>query len=178
MKEKRTPSFAYSLLTLFSLVIFLVVGMRVWGAPLNVIMFLAWMLLSLLALKLGYTYSELEGKALGAVHNGLKSIVIMLAVGTLIAVFTASGTVPTIIYYGIKIMNPKYYLLKMHHTMFSSFIVRQEPLGGLWELLVLLYYVLVEALAFLLEPQVQLFLVLGLETSFLHFLIQLTLHLQ
>lgn len=111
MKEKRTPSLAYSLLTLFSLVIFLVVGMRVWGAPLNVIMFLAWMLLSLLSLKLGYTYSELEKTALGAVQNGLKSIVIMLAVGTLIAVFTASGTVPTIIYYGIKIMNPKYYLL-------------------------------------------------------------------
>lgn len=111
MKEKRTPSFAYSLLTLFSLVIFLIVGMRVLGAPLNVIMFLAWMLLNLLSLKLGYTYSELEEKALEAVQNGLKSIVIMLAVGTLIAVFTASGTVPTIIYYGIKIMSPKYYLL-------------------------------------------------------------------
>ncbi len=111
MEEKRTPSFAYSLLILFSLVIFLVVGMRVLGAPLNVVMFLAWMLLALLSLKLGYTYSELEEKAIGAVQNGLKSIVIMLAVGTLIAVFTASGTVPTIIYYGIKIMSPKYYLL-------------------------------------------------------------------
>lgn len=69
------------------------------------------MLLSLLALGLGYTYSELEKTALSAVQSGLKSIVIMLAVGALIAVFVASGTVPTIIYYGIKIMNPKYYLL-------------------------------------------------------------------
>lgn len=111
MEEKRTPSFTYSLLMLFSLVIFLVVGMRVLGAPLNVIMFFAWMLLTLLSLKLGYTYSELERKAIEAVQNGLKSIVIMLGVGTLIAVFTASGTVPTIIYYGIKIMNPKFYLL-------------------------------------------------------------------
>ena len=74
MKEKRTPSLAYSLLTLFSLAIFLVVGMRVWGAPLNVMMFLAWMLLSLLALGLGYTYSELEKTALSAVQSGLKSI--------------------------------------------------------------------------------------------------------
>lgn len=111
MKEKSTPSFAYSLLILFSFAAFLVIGMRVLGAPLNVVMFLAWMLLVLLSLKLGYTYSELEGKAIEAVQNGLKSILIMLAVGALIAVFAASGTVPTIIYYGIKLMNPRFYLL-------------------------------------------------------------------
>lgn len=35
MKEKRTPSLAYSLLTLFSLAIFLVVGMRVWGGTIE-----------------------------------------------------------------------------------------------------------------------------------------------
>ena len=34
----------------------------------------------------------------------------MLAVGVLISSWIESGTVPTIIYYGLKIINPKYYL--------------------------------------------------------------------
>lgn len=111
MKEKTTPSFAYSLFTLIILAIFMIVGIRVLGAPLNVVMFLAWMLVNLLSLRLGYTYSELEKTALDTIRNSLQAIVIMLAVGALIGVWIASGTVPTIIYYGMKIMSAKYYLL-------------------------------------------------------------------
>lgn len=111
MKEKQTPSFRYSLFTLLSLAVFMVLGIRVFGASLNVVMFLAWMLVNVLALKLGYTYSDLENKALDTVRNSLQAIVIMLAVGALIGVWIASGTVPTIIYYGMKIINAKYFLV-------------------------------------------------------------------
>lgn len=111
MKEKRIPTFGYSLFTLLSLALFMIVGVRVLGVNLNVTMFLAWMLINMYALKLGYTYQELETKALDTVRNSLQAVVIMLAVGALIGVWIASGTVPTIIYYGMKIINAKYFLL-------------------------------------------------------------------
>ncbi|MEG0306803.1 MAG: Na+/H+ antiporter NhaC [Clostridium sp.] len=111
MKEKQIPSFGYSLFTLLLLAAFMVVGMRFLGAPLNVVMFLAWILVNLMSLKLGYTYSELETKALDTVRNSLQAIVIMLAVGALIGVWVASGTVPSIVYYGMKIINAKYFLV-------------------------------------------------------------------
>lgn len=111
MREKKTPSFAYSLFTLIAIAAFMVVGMKFLGAPLNVVMFLSWMLVNVIALRLGYTYTELEKKALDTVRNSLQAIVIMLAVGALIGVWIASGTVPSIIFYGLKIMSAKYYLL-------------------------------------------------------------------
>ncbi|MEF9992207.1 MAG: Na+/H+ antiporter NhaC [Romboutsia sp.] len=111
MKEKQIPSFSYSLFTLLSLAVFMVLGIRVFGAHLNVTMFIAWMLINVLALKLGYTYSDLETKALDTIRNSLQAVVIMLAVGALIGVWIASGTVPTIIFYGMKIINAKYFLV-------------------------------------------------------------------
>ncbi|EPZ59014.1 malate-2H(+)/Na(+)-lactate antiporter domain protein [[Clostridium] sordellii ATCC 9714] len=105
MREKQIPTFAYSLFTLLSLATFMVLGVTVLGVHLNVTMFLAWILINVFALKLGYTYQELETKALDTVRNSLQAVVIMLAVGALIGVWIASGTVPTIIYYGIKIIN-------------------------------------------------------------------------
>lgn len=110
-REKKPPSFGYALFTLLLIAAFMVTGIKFLGAPLNVVMFLSWILVNILTLRLGYTYAELEKKALDTVRNSLQAIVIMLAVGALIGVWIASGTVPTIIYYGLKIMSAKYYLL-------------------------------------------------------------------
>lgn len=110
-REKKLPSFGYALFTLLLIAAFMVTGIKFLGAPLNVVMFLSWILVNVLTIRLGYTYAELEKKALDTVRNSLQAIVIMLAVGALIGVWIASGTVPTIIYYGLKIMSAKYYLL-------------------------------------------------------------------
>lgn len=110
-KEKKVPSFRYALFTLLLLAALMVISLRFLGAPLNVVMMLSWMLMNVLTLPLGYTYSELEKKALDTVRNGLQPVVIMLGVGALIGAWIAAGTVPTIIYYGLKIINVKYYLL-------------------------------------------------------------------
>lgn len=111
MKEKQTPSFAYSAVILLALAGFMVLGLQVWKAPLNVVIFLAWILMNLLSLRLGYTYMELEKIALDTVRNSLQAVVIMLSVGALIGVWIASGTVPTIIYYGLQIISPEFYLV-------------------------------------------------------------------
>lgn len=110
-QTKKTPSFAFSLFTLLSMAVFLVVMMRIFGAPLNTAMFIAWIMITLIAWRLGFTYRELEKIALDTVRRSLTSVVIMLAVGALIATFIAAGTVPTIIYYGMKIISARFYLL-------------------------------------------------------------------
>lgn len=107
---KKTPSFRYSVVLLVSLALMLVVGLTILKAPLAVVMFLAWLVVNVFAIKLGYTYKELEEIGIKQIGKSLQSVVIMLAVGVLISSWIASGTVPTIIYYGLKIINPKYYL--------------------------------------------------------------------
>lgn len=111
MKEKKVPEFSYAVLLLFVLASILVIGLSVIKAPLAVIMFVAWLVVNLFAIRLGYTYSELERIAITQVGKSLQSVVIMLAVGMLISSWIASGTVPTIIYYGLQIINPAFYLV-------------------------------------------------------------------
>lgn len=107
---KKRPSFGYSVLLLVTLAAMLILGLTILKAPLAVVMFIAWLVVNLFAIKLAYTYKELEKIGIKQVGKSLQSVVIMLAVGVLISSWIASGTVPTIIYYGLKIINPKYYL--------------------------------------------------------------------
>lgn len=110
MNNKIKPTLGYSLLTLATVIGFTCIGIMVWGAPLNVMMFLNWLVISALAYKLGYTYDDLETSALNTLRTSFQSIIILFAVGGLIGTWIASGTVPTIIYYGLKIMSAKYFL--------------------------------------------------------------------
>lgn len=111
IKEKKRPEFGYAIIIILTLAAILVYGLSVIKAPLAVIMFIAWIVVNLFAIRLGYKYKELEKIAIKQVGHSLQSVVIMLAVGMLISSWIASGTVPTIIYYGLKIINPDYYLV-------------------------------------------------------------------
>lgn len=109
--EKKIPSFRYALFTLMVLASFLILGIVKYSAPLSIMMFLAWLIINLLAYPLGYRYSDLETRAIDTIKNSLQAVIIMLSVGALISSWIASGTVPSIIYYGLKIVSPKYYLV-------------------------------------------------------------------
>ena len=111
IKEKKRPEFGYAIIILLTQAAILVYGLSVLKAPLAVIVFIAWIVVNLFAIRLGYKYKELEKIAINQVGHSLQSVVIMLAVGMLISSWIASGTVPTIIYYGLKIINPDYYLV-------------------------------------------------------------------
>lgn len=65
-------------------------------------------LLGVFVLKL--PYKELESKALETVSVATQPITILLIVGALIGVWILSGVVPTMIYYGVKMINPTAFL--------------------------------------------------------------------
>lgn len=58
----------------------------------------------------GYNYKEMLAAALEAVNQSLEAIIIILLVGCLIGSFTASGTIPAVVYYGLKLLSPVIFL--------------------------------------------------------------------
>ena len=56
-------------------------------------------------------YQELEHKALHSVILAMQAVVILLVVGVLIGLWILSGIVPTMIYYGIKLISPSVFPL-------------------------------------------------------------------
>ncbi|MDY2959708.1 MAG: Na+/H+ antiporter NhaC [Hornefia sp.] len=58
----------------------------------------------------GYSYKDMLAAGLEAVNQSLEAIIIILLVGCLIGSFTACGTIPSVVYYGLKLLSPGVFL--------------------------------------------------------------------
>lgn len=110
MSEKKLPSFKYSILTLVTATLIMVIGLLVFEASLQIMLFIGFISVIPFAMKLGFSYLEVETFAYDMVRKILPAAMIILAVGALIGAWIYSGTVPTIIYAGLKVISPDYFL--------------------------------------------------------------------
>ena len=67
------------------------------------------MVAALVAMKNGHSFEEVQRAAQGSVASVTSAIFILLAVGALIGVWNLSGTIPTLVYYGIQLLSPGWY---------------------------------------------------------------------
>jgi NhaC family Na+:H+ antiporter len=65
---------------------------------------------AVIGLRAGFSWKEIETGMLNGITNSLQAIVILAIIGILIGVWILSGVVPTLLYYGLKILHPKIFL--------------------------------------------------------------------
>lgn len=65
---------------------------------------------SIAGIFLGLTWKQIERGIFHVIHVALPSVSVLITVGMIIGVWIASGTVPTIIYFGLKAISPAYFL--------------------------------------------------------------------
>lgn len=64
----------------------------------------------LVGLYLGHEWPSIEQGVFHVIHVSLPSVSVLITVGMIIGVWIASGTVPTLIYYGLEILSPQVFL--------------------------------------------------------------------
>ncbi len=69
------------------------------------------MVAAIVALKNGNPWSEISAAGGRAVASVTSAIFILLAVGALIGTWNMAGTIPTLVYYGIQILQPGWFYL-------------------------------------------------------------------
>jgi len=79
--------------------------------PIQVGLILCCALAALIAMKNGHKWRVVEEVGEGAMSSITSAIFILLAVGALIGAWNLSGTIPTLVYYGIQVLSPGYYYL-------------------------------------------------------------------
>ncbi len=109
--ERQKPTLMYSLITLALIVILIAGGLVYFGAPIQTLFFLSWLIIIPACMKLGYPYKELEDVAFDFMRRAMQPIIIILAVGALVGTWIAAGTVPGLIYIGLGAISPAYFLL-------------------------------------------------------------------
>jgi Na+:H+ antiporter, NhaC family len=107
----RKPSFMYSLLMLLAAIFVISFGILVYDAPIQILMFISILVLIPFMMGLGFTYKQVEKSMMRSMSKALQPGLILLTVGILIGAWIASGTVPTLIFYGIEAVSPQFFLV-------------------------------------------------------------------
>lgn len=68
-------------------------------------------LTAMIGLKRGVSWEYIQERIVATISNAMPSILILLLVGALASIWLLSGTVPTLVYYGLKLMNPAIFLV-------------------------------------------------------------------
>jgi Na+:H+ antiporter, NhaC family len=110
----RQPSLADAVVPLVVLVVLiggslLLFGLAALDGPIQVALILSVLVVAVIVLKNGYSWDDVEQAAQGSLASIASAIFILLAVGALIGVWNLSGTIPTLIYLGIKLLSPAWY---------------------------------------------------------------------
>lgn len=110
--EKRKPSLLWALAALIIPIGVILYG-TVWvGVRPPVLPLLAALALAaIMCLPIGYSWAELQEGMFEALGRIQIAIAILILVGMIIAAWMASGTIPAIIYWGLRLLSPQYFLL-------------------------------------------------------------------
>ncbi|MCO1658488.1 Na+/H+ antiporter NhaC [Pseudonocardia humida] len=110
----RDPSLADAILPLVTLVVLIGGSLALFGldaldGPIQVALVICAMIAALIVLKNGHPWENVQAAGQRAVASITSAVFILLAVGALIGTWNMSGTIPTLVYYGIQVLSPTWY---------------------------------------------------------------------
>jgi NhaC family Na+:H+ antiporter len=110
----RAPSVLDAVIPMITLVVLIggsvsLFGLDALDGPIQVALIVCCMVAGLVALKNGFTWEQVERATQGSLASITSAIFILLAVGALIGVWNLSGTIPTLVYYGIQILSASWF---------------------------------------------------------------------
>src|SRR5512137_2010365 len=106
----KKPSFGIALVPLLAMAALLGVGYGVYKIKAQVLLVAAAFLTGLMGFFLGFEWKDMERGIVESIRKAMPAILIMLSVGILVGSWMASGTIPMVIYYGLKLISPKFFL--------------------------------------------------------------------
>lgn len=107
----RKPTLFESIIPLITIALFLGVGYGVLGIRAEILLLAATAVAGALAWRMGYRYKDLEEGIINSMMKGMPAMLIVIVVGALIGSWIAAGTIPMLIYYGLDIISPRYFLI-------------------------------------------------------------------
>ena len=110
VKEKKQPSLLLSIIPVIVTIIFLAIAIKI-GADIHIPLILGATFTAVIAVfVLGYKWVEIEEGIVASISSTLQAILILAIIGVIIGTWIIGGIVPTLIYYGLQILSPTFFL--------------------------------------------------------------------
>ncbi|MBL7862114.1 MAG: Na+/H+ antiporter NhaC [Cyclobacteriaceae bacterium] len=113
---KKQPTLGLALIPIIVLIALLTINVVVLGNDAisganQIALLLASGIAGIISFRLGFTWHEIEGSIVKSISSAMAAMLILLTIGSLSGTWLLSGIVPSMIYYGLKILNPTIFLL-------------------------------------------------------------------
>ena len=109
-QTKRSPSTAMSFLVFGIAIAFLLFGVVVLEYDIHIILLIDLAFICLMSATLGYSFDDLVECMKKTLGQSMSAMIIFIFIGIIVASWIFSGTVPTLIYYGLQYLTPKFFL--------------------------------------------------------------------
>ena len=111
----RQPKLIHGIIPIAFLILFLTLNVIYFGDDTltganQIALLLASTIGSAIAMSLGYKWGYIRQIIVKTIGSAMPSILILMLIGALAGTWMISGVVPTLIYYGLKILHPKIFL--------------------------------------------------------------------
>ncbi len=111
MKTIRKPSFKEAIIPIIAMFVILVIGRGVYSAPIETLLIMSATVAAVIAWRVGLTWDDMIEGVSEKIAKAMPAILILIAVGIVVGTWMLSGTIPMLIYYGIQIVNPKFFFV-------------------------------------------------------------------
>ena len=113
-QQIKEPSMLDAAIPLITMIALLTLAVIYFGdnssyGPNQIALLIAMGVAIIIGIKNGSTWHDIEKAIINGISLSLGAVLILLAVGSLIGTWLLSGTVPTMIYYGLQILDPSWF---------------------------------------------------------------------
>jgi len=109
-RKPGRPTLIHALICFLPIIGMISLGLFVYGISLHTIIFVCLIWAVVNTALLGYGYGETQEMMSQAIARALPAIYIFILIGMVIASFMQSGTIAMLIYYGLAILEPSFFL--------------------------------------------------------------------
>lgn len=110
-KKIKKPTFLAAISIMIIVVAILMASLLWLNIDIRIALLFSIIVASAYGMYLGYKWDDIQKMMMDGVYSMLIATFILLLIGAVIATWIASGTIPYIIYIGLKIINPKFFLI-------------------------------------------------------------------
>lgn len=112
MPEAKPANLPDALIPVISLILMLALSVKLFGSdsssgPNQIVLTLGAAIAAIISAKNGHSWASILDAIISGISTAMGAILILLSVGALIGTWLMAGTVPSLIYYGLELMNPQ-----------------------------------------------------------------------
>lgn len=109
VREKKELSFFWAIVPVFAMILFLGVGYISLNLRAEPMILLSAATASIIAYYHGYSWNDILDAIVEKLAKAMPAILILITVGFLIGAWMIGGTIPMMVYYGLKYIDPSYF---------------------------------------------------------------------